>query len=83
MTIDTSVRVPPPPPTFVTRASESTGHEQRPQLVSALARRIHGWTWQAVNLSFPRFVCLLFTPPLVSNRHGHWRRLRYTVRTEG
>jgi hypothetical protein len=47
MTVDTRIRVPPTP--------VWTGHEQRPQRVSALARRIHGWTWQAVGFVLPTF----------------------------
>lgn len=55
--------------------------------VSSLARRIHGWSWQAV--SRPLFLsritrgiglstsCNIAVP----HRYGHWRRLRDFVRS--
>jgi len=78
-----AVGVPPSLCTFVTSSSELTGHEQRPQRVSALARRIHGWTWQAVSFALPTVDMPVVYTAVVSNRHGHRRRLCYTVRTEG
>ena len=56
----------------------------KPQ-VSTLARRIHGWTWQAVCLHsrISGIVISSFIPLIVPHRHGHGCRLCHFVGPEG
>lgn len=52
--------------------------------VSTLARRIHGWSWQAVRLHFRSGIVIpSFIPSIVPHRHGHWCRLCHAVGPEG
>jgi len=52
--------------------------------VSTLARRIHGWSWQAVRLhSRSGIVISSFISSIVPHRHGHWCRLCHSVGPEG
>lgn len=83
MTVHPPAAVGVPLCTFVTPSSELTAHEQRPQRVSALARRIHGWTWQAVSFALLTIYIPVVYTAIVSDRNGHRRRLCYTVRTGG
>jgi hypothetical protein len=54
-----------------------------PPQVSRLARRVHGWSWQAVGfLAQSRIVVLWLISSTVPRRHGHWRCLCYPVRPE-
>jgi hypothetical protein len=65
-------------------AEQSSANGDKPH-VSPLARRIHGWSWQAVRLPscLSGIVISSFVPLIVSHRHGHWCRLCYPVGSEG
>lgn len=53
--------------------------------VSRLARRVHGWSWQAVGFHFigqSGIIVLCLISSTVPRRHGHWCCLCYPVRLE-
>lgn len=51
--------------------------------VSTLARRIHGWSWQAVRLAPPGASdTIIISLSIVSHRHGHGCCLRHSVGLE-
>jgi hypothetical protein len=69
---------------LVVRAEQPSRSGSTPR-VSTLARRIHGWSWQAVCLRIG--VCgtiiWLFIPLIVPHRHGNWCCLCHSVWLEG
>jgi hypothetical protein len=60
-----------------------SGVSRPPPHVSTLARRIHGWSWQAVRLVRPgALVAIVLSLLIVPHRHGHGGCLRHSVRPE-
>ena len=58
--------------------------EEQPPKVSSLARRIHGWSWQAVShLSSCTWRAARLTMRAVSDWYGHRGGVRHPVRAEG
>ena len=58
--------------------------EEQPPKVSSLARRIHGWSWQAVSrLSSCTWRDARLTVHAVSHWYGYGSSVRHPVRAEG